>query len=270
MEAETSDELARLWQSFTVPPRLSAVYKVSVVLISPEATIGPTAPRPSHVSVIADPSVLPYAAGGQVLGTARTYRFRKPDGTLSDPVDLAPATAVPNQPFFLYGAGLNQATSNRVYLTLPGNVEVDVTAWLAGPPAIQTDSRLTLLLPNAIGVPPAATPAPGIYQLSVGDALTVRSNSTPFCIAPRIDVTLNPPILPAPFTFNGAGFIPGLTQVLLDAVPLAPGPPAAGFFQVNGAGTQIDFQAPVLPAGRYTVRVRVNQVEADPSWWIKI
>ena len=270
METENSDELARLWQSFAVPPRLSAVYKASVVLISPEAMLGPPAPAPTYVSITADPSLLPFAAGGQVIGTVRTFQFGKLDGTLSPPLDLAPATVAPNQTFFLYGAGLNRPTSNRIYLTMPGNVDVDVTSWLALPPSIQTENRFTLRLPNAVGVPPAASPVPGVYQLSVGNALTLRSNRTPFSIAPRVDV-LNPPILPAgpAFTINGIGFAAGATEVLLESVSLTEGAAGAGLFQVNGPGTQLTFQSPLnLSPGRHAVRIRVNGVEADPSWWI--
>jgi hypothetical protein len=271
METENLDELSRLWQSFAVPPRFSAVYKASVVLVSPEAVLGPPAPKPTHITITADPSLLPFAAGGQVIGTARTFQFRKLDGTLSTPLDMAPATVAPNQLFFLYGAGLNQPTSNRVYLTMLGNVEVDVTSWLTGPPNVQTQNRFTLRLPNAFGAPPAASPPPGIYQLSVGNALTIRSNTTPFSIGPRIDVSLNPPILaPGPiFTVSGIGFVAGATQVLLDTVLLTEGAPGAGLFQVNGPGTQISFQAPAgLSPQRHAVRIRVNGVEADPSWWI--
>lgn len=270
METENSDELARLWQSFAVPPRLSAVYKASVVLISPEAVLGPPAPHPTHISITADPSQLPFAAGGLVIGTARTFQFRKLDGTLSDPIDLAPATVAPGQIFFLYGTGLNLPSSDRIYLTAPGSPEVEVTSWLAGAPATQTENRFTLRLPNTVGVAPAAAPAPGIYQLSVGNAAGLRSNTTPFSIAPRVDV-LNPPILPAgpAFTVNGVGFATGATQVLLDTVSLTEGAAGAGLFQVNGPGTQLRFQSPLnLSPGRHAVRIRVNGVEADPSWWV--
>lgn len=270
LETQTSDELARLWQSMAVPPRLSAVYKVSVVLISPEAVLGPPAPTPRHLSITADVTALPFATAGQVTGTARTFQYRKPDGTLSDPLDLSPATAVPGQPFFLYGEGLNQPTSDHVYLSMPGSVEADVTSWL-GAPAVQTDSRFVLIAPNAFGTAPSACPTPGIYQLSVGNTGTVRSNSTPFSIAPRVDVTANPPILLGPvFTVNGLGFVTGQTQVLLETVPLTEGPGGSGFFQITNGGTEITFQAPVLAAGRYAIRIRVNQVEADPSWWIVV
>ena len=34
------------------------------------------------------------------------------------------------------------------------------------------------------------------------------------------------------------------------------------------SGQQVNFQPPAGLSGRYTVRVRVNSVEAPPSWWI--
>lgn len=270
METESSDELSRLWQSFAVPPRFSAVYKASVVLVSPETTIGPPAPKPTHLSITADPALLPFADGGQVIGTARTFRFRKLDGTLSDPVDMSPATAVPDQTFFLYGVDLNKPTASHVFLSSPGTPDVDITTWLNG---AQTAGRYTLLLPNAIGAPPLASPPPGIYQLSVGDVGGSRSSKTPFSVGPRIDGPAGVPILPPgpAFAITGIGFTAGQTQVQLGTTPLTLGPVGNGFFQVNGPGTNIDFRAPAgFPAGVHPVRIRVNGVEADPSWWIQI
>ena len=61
----------------------------------------------------------------------------------------------------------------------------------------------------------------------------------------------------------------GATEVLLESVSLTEGAAGAGLFQVNGPGTQLTFQSPLnLSPGRHAVRIRVNGVEADPSWWI--
>jgi hypothetical protein len=122
------------------------------------------------------------------------------------------------------------------------------------------------------------TPPAGVYQLRVGDA-SYRSNATPFSIAARLTLPAGPP--PPPiltpvaglYTVNGAGFIGGLTEVLIGTVSLeaVAGAPAAGQFDVNALGTVITFQAPAnIPTGLHTVRIRVNNVESAPTWWIQV
>jgi len=65
MEVETSDEMARLWQAVTVPFRLSVVYKVSVVFITPPAPAVPLAPKPQRLGLTVDPTLSPDAQKGQ-------------------------------------------------------------------------------------------------------------------------------------------------------------------------------------------------------------
>lgn len=303
MEVETADELSRLWQSFTTSFRLSAVYKVSVVFITPDVPGTQPAPPPQRIGLSVNPTLLPYVNEGQVFGTLRTVIYASPD-TPPAPLpplvkpdirefDLFPATVAAGQRFLLQGAGLNQATSHRVYLLLPDGTEHEVTSWVVPDPdpqhKLRTDSRITLELPTTLGAPPNTPPA-GVYQLRVGsdktqgDAQTIRSNATPFSVAALVNIAdpLGPPQPPDPpllkltggiFTLNGAGFIAGKTEVLLDTVPLTAvgGTPAAGEFNVNVGGTAISFLPPGnLPPGRYTVRIRVNQVESAPAWWIKL
>ena len=69
----------------------------------------------------------------------------------------------------------------------------------------------------------------------------------------------------------GQQFVAGQTQVLLETVALTPAPGALqpGMFKVIDPQT-ITFQRPAnLPSGVYAVRIRVNQVESPPGWWIK-
>jgi hypothetical protein len=137
-------------------------------------------------------------------------------------------------------------------------------------------------LPATVGAPPLNAPLPGVYQLRVGsnnppDAVTNRTNSTAFSVAARVDVSLAPPNAPilaavaGDYTLHGEGFIAGHSAILLDTIALTEnpgGPPLDGQFTVN-SGQQITFRAPAgLAPGRYTVRVRVNEVESPPSWWI--
>jgi hypothetical protein len=299
-EVESTDELSRLWQAVTGALRLSAVFKVSVVFMPPELPEVSTAPPVKEISLGADPASagptgLPFAAAGQVIGTLRQLRYRTPKSTAAKPdfasFDLSPATVAPGQRVVLYGAGLNQDqpdanTSRRVYLVAADGTEQEVTAWKAPDPnpaqknVLQTPGRVTLDLPAAIGALPANSPAPGIYQLRVGsniaagDTLDYRSNGTPVSIAPRIDGVANPPILAAggTLTVNGAGFA-GQAEVLLGTVTLQStgGALGPGKFKVNGPGTTLTFQAPAnLATGLHALRVRVNGVEADPSWWVQV
>ena len=292
MEVESADELGRLWQAIAVPFRLSVMYKVSVVFITADMPDTQPAPHPKNIGLSVNPTLLPYVSEGQVFGTLRTVIYPLPENTAADShlgkFDLSPATVAAGETFLLQGAGLNQATSRRIYLLLLDGTEQEVTGWVVPvplpPSKPQSDTQFILRLPTTVGVPPN-TPASGIYQLRVGsdtsqgDAKTFRSNATPFSIAAQLNGPANtdPAILPAGagdiFTLNGAGFTTGKTEVLLDTVPLtaAGGTLNAGEFNAGGGEASITFKPPGnLVPGRYTVRVRVNQVESAPAWWINV
>jgi len=294
MEVAAVDELSRLWQSVASAMRLASIYRVGVVFTTPPAAPGLAPPTKSYTLAV-DPTAVPFAANGQTLGTTRTVTYASPfSAPPANPevrsYELSPATGAAGQTIVLHGAGLDQATASRVYLSAPGNAEVEVTTWVVPianptpPPAtIKLPTRITLQLPAASGAAPVGTPPPGVYQLCVGsdiasgDKVTYRSNTTPFSIAAGVKVGVlppNPPVLPnpAPYSIDGTNFIAGATQVLLDTIPLAEnaGAPAAGQFQAVGGDT-INFAPPAgIAHGTYAVRVRVNQVESDPSWWISV
>jgi Pvc16 N-terminal domain len=287
MEIETADELARLWQAITAPMRLSVIYKVSVVLLTPPAALAP-APPVMAVRLYSDPATFPYAVSGQVIGTTRTVTFASLKSTVANPkilsLDYSPAVAAPSQPLALQGANLNLPTSNNVYLLMPDGTEYNVSNWMVPepppspipptPPSFQTTSRMTLQLPATVGTLPANAPAPGVYQLRAGCDLpsSYRTNSTPFSVAAWIDASSvpqpNPPILAAAggtYTISGEGFVAGATEVLLDTILL----PAANFNVVSAAA--VTFTVPgTVAAGTYTVRVRVNSLESPPAWWVVI
>jgi Pvc16 N-terminal domain len=299
MEIETCDELARLWQAITVPYRLSVVYKVSVVFITPPAP-APSAKQVARATLTVDPTTLPYQQSGQVVGTLSSTTYANPASTVGTPevvtFNYSPATVILNQIFVLFGGGLNQTTSSNVYLLIPdsssptGFAEQDVTTWkMADPdPAHQnflnTDSRMTLRLPATVAALPVNAKNPGVFQLRVGNNLpltnpkAIRSNATPFSIAAPINVTIAPPNAPllspdgsGTYTVTGQQFVTNQTQVLLDTVPLTltTGALQQGTFKLVDPQT-ITFQRPTnLPAGVYAVRIRVNQVESPPGWWIK-
>lgn len=276
MEVETADEIGRLWQAVTASLRLAVVYKVSVVFIEPESPPALTKQVQTY-NLSVSPTTLPFADIGQVMTTAITVNYIGPNHTPAQPdirhYQLFPAIVAPGQTFVLYGAGLNQPTSNHVYLLFPDGTEQDVTAWLSLNASGQTDSRLTLTLPTT-GIPPV-----GVYQLRVGNTIAldspgvIRSNATPFSIAAWVDPTGEPLLSAAidgTYTINGTGFSPGTLEVLLETVPLITSAAVApGQFTLDGSGTAIRFQLPNnLPNGRYGVRIRVNQVESPPTKWV--
>jgi Pvc16 N-terminal domain len=273
LETEKPDEANRRWQSFTTAFRLSAVYRVSVVFLTPVARIPVPAQPPQRIGLSLAPMALPFAGAGALTSTASRIDFLPLHPQPGDTVvyDYSPAVVQPGGSFSAFGGGLDQPTAKRLYLTNPvTGTETEVTPWKA--PAVQnTASRIVAKLPTTVGAIPANSPNPGVYQLRVGSAITsgdakdYRSNAVPVLISPRID----PP--PSPwnpaagiFSFTGAGFV-GNVELLLDTVTLhaVAAPPAQGQFQV--AGGTINFQPPAgMPAGSYFVRLRVNSVEAPP------
>ena len=305
MEIESADSISRLWQAITVPFRLSLIYRVGVVFLTPPAP-APLAKQVSRFSLAVDPTSFPFARNGQVFGTSSTTTFIAPDSSPASPatktVNYSPATVTPGQRFFLYGAGLNQGndysgsppnpgTSYRVFLLSPpdyGSEQEVTSTWKVpdtGSPlnAIQTSSRIVLNLPPTLGALPANAPQPGVYLLEAGsdtassDLVTNRTNRTPFSVAARIDAPA-PPSLPlltdvaGLYTVKGMGFVATSTEVLLETIPLAPvaTPPSAGQFTVVDVAT-IQFRRPAgLSTGLYGLRVRVNGVESPPALWIKI
>ncbi len=275
MEIESVDEQSRLWQATTTAIRLSAVYRVSVIFLSPDAPPKP-GPPVERVNLLAGAADLPFsAAGGQLAGTRTTIVYRPKESSIAIPLtkayELSPAIVTPGTSLVLFGGGL---TGQNVYLISPSGAEADVTAWIDPTVESPSDSRIALTLPATLGAPPAASPAAGDYRLRVG-AGTDRSNSTPLDVAARVDNVGNPPILnpvAGVFTLDGIGFT-GDVRVFLDSVELkgSAGPPNVGEFFINPAATQIELQASSgLSAGLYALRVRVNGVESPPSWWVKV
>jgi hypothetical protein len=281
MEMEGIEKLGILWQAISAPLRLTAVYKVAVAFLTPsEATPAP-AKKPTAFTLVADPAALPFAESGQLAGSYTRITYITPDSTAAQLkaaiFDLSPGTAVPGQEVILYGAGLNRVGTDRVFLLdADGTNERDITAWRAANPALHTGTKIVLNLPPTVGAAPANSPTPGVYQMCVGGGPGVRTNSIPVAIAAAIIGVANPPLLPQAaglFTFDGVGFLPARTEVLLETVALneAGAAPAAGEFQIQLGGGSIQFRAPaIMKSGRYPLRVRVNRVESAPSWWVDV
>jgi hypothetical protein len=290
IEADSIEEMSRLWQAFTVPMRLSALIKVGVIFVDPASARPPPAIPPSAANLAVSPfpsenaRTRPMLYPGFATVAPPAPADADPGGV---PISVGPPVVVgdnlpdphPEGPqgglVTIAGNGLDLALAGDVYLSVPGKpTEWKVTAWRLGVSA----GSLTLLLPNdyadpATTPPPAATPPPGLYNLAVGSG-TWRSNTVSLAIAPRIDGVTNPPTL-APdgtglYAIAGAGFAVGAaTKVSFGATALqyTPGAPIAGQFAVDAAGKQITFRAPnAATQGAYPIPVSVNGVAATTGW----
>lgn len=271
MESQSSGEIAALWQSFSVPNRLCAIYRMAVVFLQPKIEERRPARKPSTVSLDLGISDYPYATP-QLASVVSHIRYIGPNDVPLDPTrrdfhtyDLAPAVVAPGQRLSLYGTGL--AAGTKVFLVRPGMADLDVTAWIDAGVA-QTEAKLELLVPDPAGIDA------GVYQLRC-EVGAEKTAALPFCLAARVDAPASPPVINfggPPVVVNGAGFLTGKTHVFLEATSLAEaGAVAPGNFVINGAGTQMTLlPAAGMPSGLVGVRVRVNDIESTPAVWVRL
>ena len=226
VEADTIEEMSRLWQAFTVPMRLSCVVKVGVVFVAPSALPPPVAKPPVTANVAVGP--IPASSDPPVLYAAMNLAFAPypppTDATLGV-VTGGELVAVGGSSVLVRGAGLDRADAAQVFLSTPdGLTEWQVTAapsWrraLTDPADPTGAATLELVLPAAYSdpvtgapAPPNRTPTPGVYRLAVGRNPGVRSNRVPLTVAARIDSLTGPS--GGLYTLTGAGFAPAATSV---------------------------------------------------------
>ena len=272
VEADTIEEMSRLWQAFTVPMRLSCVVKVGVVFVAPVA-LPPTVSRPPASANIAV-GPLPNAGDPIALYAAMNLAFA-PYPASVDPAlekgsggELVAVASGPgaNSSVVVRGAGLDRADAGEVFLsTVDGLSEWRLGAGWRQP---TTDAGLLeLVLPGAYlaaapanGAVLAQLPPAGIYRLSVGrnppPAGKPRSNLIPLVVSARLDDLTGP--VGGPFTIHGAGFVAGATRLLLGGIDIT----ASAAITVS----TITFPKPgALPPGPYTPEVTVNGVPCVPG-----
>lgn len=280
MEVETADEMSRLWQALSTPLRLSVVYKVSIVFVTPSEQPTVPAPPPTGVGLAVAPKGIASSLPAQLFGAAVRESFLVPPEAGADHADaitpvVAPGLVRPRDDLIVAGLGLDSQNYANVYLSVPGGAETDITTWRQ---ATGSATELRVRFPATVGVPPAASPPPGNYLLSVGGngPPPVRTNAVPVAVAALIDNVARPPKLEPDsggfYTVAGAGFTAGLTAVFLGDAALTNvvGTPVPDEFQINPAETSLVFKPPALPAGRYDLRVRVNQIDSPPSWYVEL
>lgn len=285
IEADTIDEMSRLWQAIAAPIRLSSVIKVGVVFISPSQPPATVAPPPRHANLVVgadfDSPVVP-----QLFDVATHIDFSVPAGPPPQPVAVqtGPSVLTGGDRVLIGGSGLDLASASDVYLgRFPGGPIWRVTTpWRqlpVSPNEIVLAPPLSYMAPGSpTPTPPALMPPPGAYQIAVGD--TVGPNAAtaiPVAIAARLSGVAEPPALTPDatglYTVTGEGFYPSATALAMDTVGLAPAgapDPAPGFFFIDAAGQTITFRRPALGPGRYFLRIRVNGVECPPAWYVDV
>lgn len=283
MEKPTWDELSRLWQALNAPLRMTAQYKASVVLMTPE-TGTRQQPKPTMWSLTAAPQD-GFGDGfhPHLVGTSRRVDFEAPAGPrLYDqtPASMAPAPAgVAEQEVVLRGGAITDTDTVFLVTHHPDGTETeqDVTGWkvaLTHPfPSAPSGGVPFRLRPPAT---PGACPPAGRYTLRIGRPAepAFRSNDVPVSIAPWIDPSSGPTITPVAglFTCTVANVPATDAELRLGSVRLSrrpAGAPAAGEWQLTGA--TLTFRPPTrLAAGQYAVRLRAADIEADPALWAVI
>jgi hypothetical protein len=279
IEADTIEEMSRLWQSITVPIRLSALIKAGVVFIAPAV---PNPPPPSLPPTVANlsvapnpvpPAPVPALPPPPVLFAGGSVAMQQVLPASADPAQTVagsgPLTAVGGTPLLVSGNALDAPDAAQVFLAAAGAAPVDVTAWRRTP---AQPGQLVLALPAAYGsaASATATPPPGLYALGVGGSRTI-----PIAVAPRVDGVAYPPqLLPNAaglYSIAGAGFVPGATLVALGALPLTPAAAAAaGEFTVGPTAITFMLPSPPPAKGSYPVLIQVNGIAAAPGWVVVV
>ena len=297
VEADSIEEMSRLWQAITVPIRLSAMFRVAIVFLTPQTPPPEQMRTPVEFSLSMGPDLnLPPPTPEpepRLFEVEIQVAYRVPPNAS----DATQVTAVPGQPAVvagqsvrIRGSGLDQADAAAVYLSpAAGGSEWPITAWrVLGTSASGTAGNadeLVFELPSTYAATPAsgtaltATPMPGAFKVTVGNATTVfRSNALPLSVAPEVDGIgpAAPLLAPAAgvYTFAASGLVTGQTSILLDQTALTIAAAVApGSATVDAATDSISFELPTtgFTSGSYVpVRVIVNSIEAPPGWWVQI
>jgi len=270
VEADSIDEMSRLWQAFTVPMRLSCVIKVGVVFVAPKAApaIAHKPPVTANLAVgprgePSDPIVL-YGAMNLAFAPYPTPADRTLETVAGG--ELVAVASSPGGPpdssnVIVRGASLDRPSASTAYLSTPdGANEWPLAApWQA---ASSDPGLLQLILPNAYlaslpasGTTLAQVPPPGVYRLAVGQdsgGQHPRSNRIPLVIAARIDGLAGPSA--GKYTITGDGFAPAATTVSVGGIDVT------ALATITKTSIKFPLPAAPLPAGANAVEVVVNSV----------
>lgn len=270
--ADTLSEMSTLWQSFTVAYRLSTLYRVAIAFMTPSQAPGAPYPSPAKMGLAVAPAAA-LAPSPQIFGPLQQLMLTPPGGGDTNPDDVrvvaAPLVMQGGATILLGGQGLNSGSPLAVTLSsADGSQSWTITGWQSSPP---TDAIMTLTSPAAYAIgaapaPPASTPPPGVYLLAVSNGATT-SPTVPVIIAPVFTNVTSPAVLEisgGSYAFSGAGFVTGATQLFVGGIQLD-----AGAVAIDVSGTSVTFTVPAgTPHGTMPLRVRVEGVDAPPTWQV--
>jgi hypothetical protein len=264
---DTLSEMSVLWQSFTVAYRLATLYRVAIAFLTPSQAPTALAKNPTQLGLTVAPAALDVAP--QLFAPFDQFAFTVPaDGQADDVTYAAEAKYFAGGvTIILSGTGLNAPVD--VYLSsLDGAQSWTISGWQTVP---ATGTTITLKPPvgyfiGGAAAPPASTPPPGLYLLAVASA-GARGPAIALPIVPRFDNVAVPPVLKAAggkYSFTGGGFVPGVTQIFVGGMQLD-----AGLVNISADGAEVTFSLPATqPPGTLPLRVRVDGVDAPPTWQV--
>lgn len=281
LQPVTHNEAVSYWNNGSSPPRLSAYYQVSVVLLEPEEIT-------SRAGRVLEYGVHTFIQGAPRLEYSQNVLiFQTPDGTDRE-IELRPAQVPVDSQVSFTGTGL---TGDSLFLLLKNNrweqpVELD-SAWQVA----VTRDKIKATVCETTSIVAGKTILPGIYAalVKVIRRSTLRDGSTrdfehlsndcPFTITPRIDSISLPP---ASDEVTVVGYIFKHTEIPEESVQVylgehrltldEDGTLDQGEFVVEDAPLPGDlpvlkFRLPAsLKPGFYPVRIFVNGAESPPNW----
>jgi hypothetical protein len=283
-------EAVSYWTAGSSPLRLSAYYRVSVVLLEPEES-------KSHAGRVLSYGVQTFVGGGPRIDSCRNILSFKLSGkTEMNTVELRPAQ-VPfgNEVLFhgsgFSGGGIEFLLKNSIWeqpYTIDSAWGLAVSDKGAG---ITIQEKIKTFDEN--GNPKDITVSPGIYSATVKVVKQVNlsdgswrniehlSNECPFAITPKINipgniisaqqndivdikghifsekvqVSNNPPTYKELITI----------QVYVGNSKYQPGTDPGCFIVVDAATIQIHLEK-IMPKGYYPLRIFANGAESSPNW----
>jgi hypothetical protein len=293
VEADTIEEMSRLWQAITVPIRLSALFRVAVVFLAPALPPSPDARPPVEVNLSVAPDLNMPAPNPlpepQLYELAAQIEYRVPPPPKPDPANpgvipprIPPAiintapVVMGGQTLRVRGSGLNQSNAAIVYISSGASEWPLNFTRLYGTSASGTAGdadELVLKIPTAYSTLPgagtaiASTPLPGVFHLTVGAAATpgFRSNPLTIIFAPAVaNIGPGDPVITPDATgvynLTARGLVAGQTAIFLETTSLGIGGAVApGVATIDYATGAIEFMlpAPVPWPSKTYVRIRI-------------